>query len=395
VATSSSTIGTTRAFRISAPTFTTTSRRIASSLAFTPTCRKSVYQVLANRSAAQKHQLRYLNRFLFDPEDVEHEQPILGEEAPKRSPFVILPKDDYRTIHAAKILGLHNGDTVRAGVVSSASSTGPNANANPQEPHHDNRQEGLLTDTAVIEWIPEGKVKKAEPLANGQPPGSLCIRLDDLQPPSASQRQESASVALLLALPRPLQLGRMLPMIAQMGVSHLILTGAHKVPRDYFGSHLFRYPQKLRASLIEGLCQAGDVQLPQLHIVKNLQHFLEDDLDDLFPVTEYARVVAHPQRTTVAAADGSPTTSIPPIRMRNVEFPSASQKKLLLAVGPEGGWDEPDELDRFESYKFQQVTLGQRILRSDTAVVSLLALAHDACVATDDDDDDESTNHPH
>ena len=66
--------------------------------------------------------------------------------------------------------------------------------------------------------------------------------------------------------------------------------------------------------------------------------------------------------------------------MRGVEFPAtAERRKILLAVGPEGGWEEPEELDRFQERNFQQITLGQRVLRSDCAVVSLLAMAHDAC----------------
>ena len=77
------------------------------------------------------------------------------------------------------------------------------------------------------------------------------------------------------------------------------------------------------------------------------------------------------------------------IRMDDVKFPSKpsssndvkerSASNILLAVGPEGGWAEPYELDMFQSHGFQQVTLGTRILRSDVAVVSLLSLAHDVC----------------
>ena len=46
---------------------------------------------------------------------------------------------------------------------------------------------------------------------------------------------------------------------------------------------------------------------------------------------------------------------------------------------PEGGWEEPNELDLFTQHGFQKVTLGTRVLRSDVAVVSLLALAQEVC----------------
>jgi RsmE family RNA methyltransferase len=288
----------------------------------------------------------HLNRFLFDPSEVSGE-----------TKCALLGKDDYRTIHAAKILGVANGDTIRAGVV--------------MDPNHPNQQfAGLKTDVATVEWIPEGKVKKAEILKNGDPPGCLLVKLDQLKSVEDTPTDELL-VSLILALPRPLQLGRMLPMISQMGVDQLVLTGARKVPKDYFGSHLFRKPEVLRERLIEGLCQAGDVRLPKIHTVKNLKKFFEEDLDRLFPVDEYARILAHPQR---------PFQTVEPLRMGDISFPpSQGPPKLVVAVGPEGGWDEPQELDEFEALGFQQVTLGSRTLRSDCAVVSLLGLAHEVC----------------
>ena len=47
--------------------------------------------------------------------------------------------------------------------------------------------------------------------------------------------------------------------------------------------------------------------------------------------------------------------------------------KILIAVGPEGGWIQ-SEMDFFIKNKFEQVTLGKRVLRSDTAVIGLLNL---------------------
>jgi RsmE family RNA methyltransferase len=288
-------------------------------------------------------------------------------------PFTaVLKKDDYRTIHAAKVLGLRNGDCVRAGVV----------------------EWEMLTDVATIQWIPEGKVKKEEPLANGNPPGSLRLILHDLIPikesydNSANKKSildqatyctEELNVSLLLALPRPIQLNRMLPMIAQMGVRHLILTGATKVPRDYFGSHLFRQPDEITYKLVEGLCQSGDVRLPKVSIRSNLRDFLSHELNGMFPLETFARVVAHPTRRRQTSC--TPTSKKKDFRMRDVKFPDSSTgvKNMLLAVGPEGGWEEPEELDRFHLLGFQQVTLGPRILRSDVAVISLLSLANEIC----------------
>ena len=74
-----------------------------------------------------------------------------------------------------------------------------------------------------------------------------------------------------------------LPTIFQLRVE-IVLTATRKVPKDYFGSHLLREPQELRRSLIEGLCQAGDVRIPKIVVVKRLKPFLDNDLDNIFPI---------------------------------------------------------------------------------------------------------------
>jgi RsmE family RNA methyltransferase len=318
-----------------------------------------------------------LNRFLFSPEEATTTTTTMEDERLSDAPnnntgtitttttsVIILPKDDYRTVHAAKILGLRNGDFIRAGLVGNSESSGG---------------VGQWTDEATIEWLPESPVKKAEVLKNGNPPGSLSIRLNNLKSIDDDDSRPSAAsdpihVSLILALPRPLQLGRILPMISQIGVDHLVLTSAKKVPKDYFGSHLFRKPEILREKLIEGLCQAGDVRLPKLHVVKNLRHFLlSEDFDALFPKESYARVLTHPKR------HDDPDE---PLRMSEVKFPTNSPPRIVVAIGPEGGWEEPGELDMFKKdCCFQQITLGSRTLRSDVAVAGLLSLAHEACHA--------------
>ena len=60
-----------------------------------------------------------LNRFLFGPDEI---QPVNATQS--SIPTVLLPKDDYRTIHAASTLKLENGDAIRAGIVGCEQSAG-------------------------------------------------------------------------------------------------------------------------------------------------------------------------------------------------------------------------------------------------------------------------------
>lgn len=354
----------------------TTSYRSITTNAFTPLLLQRFSPTTSRRTTYSHfhHSTKLnLNRFLLDSSEVQSYEaaiekisesttnssaiPISNSMNNNDKIVAVLSKNDYRTIHAAKILNLQNGDSIRAGIVSS-----------PQDFQKDvikNGKQGYLTESATISWIPEGKIKKAQPTKNGDPPGSLFIELNDLvssleqqqqQKESSSEESSSSSslsneikcysfrkdysVSLILALPRPLQLNRILPMISQLGVEHLVLTTAKKVPKDYFGSHLFRKPSQLQDLLIEGLCQAGDVNLPNVHVVKsNFQrNFCENgDLDRLFPKEEYARVISHPFRT-----NGNNVEL--PTSIRDVQFPNCSSSsskknqkpKIVLAVGPEG-----------------------------------------------------------
>ena len=370
----------------------------------------------------------HLNRILFDPSEIDASTPSDGEDDGSNGfmATVTLPKDDYRTIHVAKILGLKNGDTLRAGSVRSP------------KPEDENELAGLVTDDATITWLPEGKIKKAQPTANGEPPGSLKISIPD-RPKTLLWNNRSSNemtegdidlsttppVSLLLALPRPLQLGRILPMVSQLGIDHIILTNAKKVPKvglilfsrfgdifsfviylicimsiilcyfrcflvhkDYFGSHLFRKPEVLRGLLVEGLAQSGDVRLPHVTVAKQWKKFMEDDLDDMFPPGDVVRVIAHPERRDVGE-EGADKGKGRERRMSDIDFPmdkSGKPRRMLVAVGPEGGWEEPYELDKFIENGFSQITLGTRVLRSDVAVVSLLALAHELCAQDLSDD---------
>jgi 16S rRNA (uracil1498-N3)-methyltransferase len=169
-------------------------------------------------------------------------------------------------------------------------------------------------------------------------------------------------VDLLLALPRPKVMKRLWAQVAALGVGQIILTNAERVERNYFDTHVLE-PELYRPLLVEGLQQARDTRIPIVSIHHRLKVLVEDDLDDLFP--RGARLVADPRSdVTLAAALGE--TAAPE---------SGERARTLLAVGPEGGWND-FELQLLNGHRFRAVGMGARTLRSDTACVALLALLH-------------------
>ena len=165
-------------------------------------------------------------------------------------------------------------------------------------------------------------------------------------------------VDLVLAPPRPRVMKRLLPQLAAMGVGRIVLVGAKKVEKDFWGATLLK-EENYRPLLIDGLMQSGTSILPEMICRRGFRRFVADELDAMFPTTR--RIVAHPYGEEAAEAG----TSSPAAK-------AASGQSLLLAIGPEGGWTD-DEVALLEAKGFARYSLGPRILRTDTATIALLA----------------------
>ena len=178
-------------------------------------------------------------------------------------------------------------------------------------------------------------------------------------------------VDLVLAPPRPRVIKRLLPQLAAMGVGRIVLVGAKKVEKDFWGATLLK-EENFRPLLVDGLMQAGTSILPKLEVRRNFRRFVADELDAMFPSTR--RIVAHPYgegaAAGLAAAGTSGTTGT--AGTSSPASQNASRRSLLLAIGPEGGWTD-DEVELLESRGFRRYSLGPRILRTDTATIALLA----------------------
>ena len=144
---------------------------------------------------------------------------------------------------------------------------------------------------------------------------------------------------------------RLLPQLATMGVGRIVLVGAQKVEKDFWGATLLK-EENYRPLLIDGLMQGGTSILPKIECWKSFNRFLREGLSS-FATTE--RIVAHPYVEEVVVGSGS-----------------GREGKPLLAIGPEGGWTD-EEVAKLIENGFRGYSLGSRILRTDTATIALLA----------------------
>ncbi len=170
----------------------------------------------------------------------------------------------------------------------------------------------------------------------------LQVELD--QPPPAK-----LPLTLLLALPRPKMLKRVLQTVAAMGVPRLVLLNSYRVEKSFWQTP-FLDPGAIREQLILGLEQARDTVLPEVIIEKRFKPFVEDRLPVIAAGT--LGLVGHPGDYSAC--------------------PRALSEPVTLAIGPEGGWI-PYEVEKLGEAGLAPVQLGERILRVETAVTALLA----------------------
>ena len=168
------------------------------------------------------------------------------------------------------------------------------------------------------------------------------VRLNRTPPPPLP-------ATLVLALPRPKVLRRVLRSVSSMGVKRIILLNAFRVEKSYWQSP-FLGEATLKEQLIIGLEQARDTILPEVLLRPLFKPFVEDELPALIHGT--LPLVAHP-----AASAACP---------RNIGHP------VTLVVGPEGGFISY-EIELLVSRGFSVVQLGDRILSLETAVPALLS----------------------
>ena len=96
---------------------------------------------------------------------------------------------------------------------------------------------------------------------------------------------------LVLAPPRPRVLKRLLPQLAALGVGKIVLVGAEKVEKSFWGAQLLK-PEIYRPLLVDGLMQCGTSRVPTIRCARNFRRYAETQLADEFAGRE--KIVAHP-----------------------------------------------------------------------------------------------------
>ena len=158
---------------------------------------------------------------------------------------------------------------------------------------------------------------------------------------------------IVLALPRPKMLRRILRTIAEYGVENLHLINSARVEKSFWQSPLLT-PEKIHDALIVGMERSKDTLMTNVKLHRRFRPFVEDQLPEICG------------NRTCWLTDMKATQSIVDIE--------SSSKPAVVMIGPEGGF-VPFEIELAETKIARSVHLGGRTLSVDTAVTTVLAQA--------------------
>ena len=160
-----------------------------------------------------------------------------------------------------------------------------------------------------------------------------------------------SAVELVCALPRPQTFRKVLHCALTMGVKTIHFIHTRKVEKSYWQSSMLR-PEELDLEIRLALEQCGDTIYPEFKYYQRFKPFAEDILPLLV-------------QESALAVFGHPRAEMP-------LPPPPEQGKILLAVGPEGGFTDYENA-LLAAAGLLPVTLGCRVLRTEFALAALLA----------------------
>ncbi len=156
-------------------------------------------------------------------------------------------------------------------------------------------------------------------------------------------------LTVVMALPRPKMLRRILKNLAEFGIKECHFINSYKVEKSFWQTPALAQ-HTMHKYLCEGLMQSKDTLLPNIHLHKYFKPFVEDILPDLCHDKE--AFIAHPYQ------------SLP--------MPEVSREPRLIIIGPEGGFTEY-EVNLIGRQGVHAINMGQRIYKVENALTRLAA----------------------
>lgn len=162
---------------------------------------------------------------------------------------------------------------------------------------------------------------------------------------------------LILALPRPKALLRIIENAVSIGISRIDLIESWRVEKSYFSSPKLAQTV-LDEAITRGLEQGRLVHAPELNVTRGFRHYLED----VYPATSDGLNIANTERFLMHPGSVA--------RWQADELHNSLP--VSLAIGPEGGFIEK-ECESFARSGFRKIGLFDAIVKTEVAVTAALS----------------------
>lgn len=185
-------------------------------------------------------------------------------------------------------------------------------------------------------------------LVNGKIGEGRVVKIDggslEMQVTLTTAPLDPLPLTLVLALPRPQVIKRVLLCASSLGIKKIVLLNFFRVEKSLWQSSSLQ-ENLVREQLILGLEQAKDTVLPEVVLKKSFKRFADDELPEI--IRGSLPLAAHPGSTDTC--------------------PRKVTQPVTLVIGPEGGFID-FELKKLISLGFRPIDLGERILRVESVV---------------------------
>lgn len=231
---------------------------------------------------------------------------------------------DERAQHILKILHKKEGENFSAGIIGGQAGTAIIKKISFEEKKSSDGKKTFKGGKIYFYFTPESDGKKLYPLK------------------------------MIIGFPRPIQLKRLLRDMASLGVQEVHLTGTELGEKSYLKSDLATKGEA-KKFLLDGSVQAGSTQIPKLFIHQTLENCL-------------AQINLEGKLLTL--------DNIEPSQSLSCALKEKPQK-VVAAIGSERGWTN-SERQLFKQNGFELLSMGKRILRTETASTVAASLILDS-----------------
>lgn len=231
---------------------------------------------------------------------------------------------DERAQHILKILHKKEGESFSAGIIGGQAGIAVIKKISVEEKKSSDGKKTFKGGKIYFGFTPESDGKKLYPLK------------------------------MIIGFPRPIQLKRLLRDMASLGVQEVHLTGTELGEKSYLKSDLATKGEAEKF-LLDGSVQAGSTQVPKLFIHQTLKNCLEQ-------INLEGKLLA--------------LDNIEPSQSLSCALKEKPQK-AVAAIGSERGWTN-SERQLFKQNGFELLSMGKRILRTETASTVAASLILDS-----------------